>query len=1122
MKTITSIMALVASSFLLPAAIQAQETRTFNQNSSRSNHTRGLSIYFSPVYSSPLGKTEDSLLFRGSGAGVKFGGDYFFNNIGLGVVSGFSSSMADDALINDFLKRSGFPPDQLIITKSAQQNMYLLLGPTVRWGKTVQLYAHAKGGLFVNNGGMVNIQQKGAVRSLYRNEASTKSIYPGFQTGIGLQYSDRSNTWSFGFGADYMNTKTQMQNYDVRRGGAAEGLKLSKTVSDLLAGISVRYTIKSPRDAASGQASGKRGIVSPRDVASGQASGKRTVAPRDVATGQATGRRMEVIREEIAIDESGVHRMAGTNCGPVTQRITNPDGSTEELTFACPDDAAAYQAALNGTMPNRISTNVTVPKQTQGTTFGEKVNAGLHAAGGALAQGASREGIVHRDLAARNILSGRVSWVTESSTGIITNKTMGGGGGGGAAAASYAATGLVVNNPGGTQATFSVREAGSGQASGKREKGSGLATGRRQYEPIFMEETGTNCENCPASVKLSSVKNNPLYNDNGREVQNPLYKGRTAGGPDDDCDGVAGINVMLMDPHSGAVLAKTSTGACGDFFFANVPDGGYVVKVSGEYLNRKDYELNLGSASDLLGALKTGPSSLQILINSENNDEPAPEQKAGISTSRSNIRCRNITVIEADTDGDGEYESLRAIATYSDGRSGDISSSAKRTGISNAGGSAGLTIDERGTERHRVEVLKSNKQGDPNANRLVNVSISGAGGKIRATGTFSDGSTRDVTESVVVNTAHAGLRQYTFTIDDTDADGFGDAIVKTKTKSNQSNDRVAAPSEEEGIWSPRSNIKMIPVGVADLDGDGAPDLVGGNIAVAAAEREKLKQKFQDGDIPEGQQRLLGGALPGGAVISAMLSPGNPIGGLTIKGGKNPGGNVQSRTTNENGEFEFTNLDAGQYLFTVEQRLYIEDETFVPVGGSRVQDHNSSRSNKSSSGIAPDPDGSGGNKVQDHNSSRSNKSASTMAGNEGQDGQAERKGIVKITASQNSQSLRSGDVKVTASQNTQSLRSISVQADLDGDGVFETDVTGKVNDELRIDANGGISEPQQKTGIHTSRSNIKNRSGVQPITQTVYSGYGTAIINGKEVPVKTVYKVVEKATSGLKDTLKTQV
>jgi len=37
---------------------------------------------------------------------------------------------------------------------------------------------------------------------------------------------------------------------------------------------------------------------------------------------------------------------------------------------------------INNGMPNRISMNVTVPKQTQGATFGEKVSAGLHAAGG--------------------------------------------------------------------------------------------------------------------------------------------------------------------------------------------------------------------------------------------------------------------------------------------------------------------------------------------------------------------------------------------------------------------------------------------------------------------------------------------------------------------------------------------------------------------------------------------------------------------------------------------------------------------------------------------------------------------------------------------------------------------
>lgn len=52
--------------------------------------------------------------------------------------------------------------------------------------------------------------------------------------------------------------------------------------------------------------------------------------------------------------------------------------------------SAAVSKIDNNSMPNRISMNVTVAKQTQGSTFGEKVNQGLHAAGSALASGASK------------------------------------------------------------------------------------------------------------------------------------------------------------------------------------------------------------------------------------------------------------------------------------------------------------------------------------------------------------------------------------------------------------------------------------------------------------------------------------------------------------------------------------------------------------------------------------------------------------------------------------------------------------------------------------------------------------------------------------------------------------
>jgi len=139
---------------------------------------------------------------------------------------------------------------------------------------------------------------------------------------------------------------------------------------------------------------------------------------------------------------------------------------------------------INGGMPNRISMNVTVPKQTQGATFGEKVNSGkinvtlveggcvvlfssnggyrvntadksinelspnesrdfskkintgLHAAGGALSQGAS-------------LLGGALPGGAVISAAVSSVGNLAGGTGGGAAAASYAATGKMAKTDSG-------------------------------------------------------------------------------------------------------------------------------------------------------------------------------------------------------------------------------------------------------------------------------------------------------------------------------------------------------------------------------------------------------------------------------------------------------------------------------------------------------------------------------------------------------------------------------------------------------------------------------------------------------------------------------------------------
>jgi hypothetical protein len=143
--------------------------------------------------------------------------------------------------------------------------------------------------------------------------------------------------------------------------------------------------------------------------------------------------------------------------------------------LVAPAHSASGINGINGGMPNRISMNVTVARQTQGATFGEKVNAGLHAAGGALSQGASlRIDIacdgrtclitfpdgqsVRADLQALVLapadgrvappaaLGGMVPGAGIVSAAVSSVSALGGAAGG-AAAASYAATGRMAGAP---------------------------------------------------------------------------------------------------------------------------------------------------------------------------------------------------------------------------------------------------------------------------------------------------------------------------------------------------------------------------------------------------------------------------------------------------------------------------------------------------------------------------------------------------------------------------------------------------------------------------------------------------------------------------------------------------
>jgi hypothetical protein len=266
---------------------------------------------------------------------------------------------------------------------------------------------------------------------------------------------------------------------------------------------------------------------------------------------------------------------------------------------------------INSSMPNRISMNVTVPKQTQGATFGEKVNAGLHAAGSALSQGASVT------------ISGNL-WFDKIEFPNMVNSVssvgnLAGGVGGGAAAASYAATGRIGNltdeKASGISAVFFAREAGSG-----------MATGKRQYQPIYISKNNISCEACIATLKKSETvynwdikknqmaKNtNPYYVNN--ELQGEMPQKRVEN-KDNDCDGVPEITLILINTITRQEVAKTTTGKCGNFSFPNIPNGTYTLQLTGNFLTKKGYDYYMAKAVDFKGKVQLNEETFKLVLTS--------------------------------------------------------------------------------------------------------------------------------------------------------------------------------------------------------------------------------------------------------------------------------------------------------------------------------------------------------------------------------------------------------------------------------------------------------------------------------------------------------------------------
>jgi hypothetical protein len=347
-KPFNGLCVVFVSMVSLSSSLSAQTTRAFNQNASRSNHTRGVVISLNNTKGTTHGDSVASNISFIPSATVQ----YYSGDWGIGAeVGGFNASPHFN--IDEYIKNiSGF--SQLNVSSTQWKNLFVLAGPSFRkylgagayFG--VDLYA----GLMKMKSPSFSITDKESGNLIadyhYARKTTTANENPLFtiKPGIKIEWFPGDGPIGLNIHGSYMNTfgATEISNYyrDLSKVNF-NGLSQQEIRAQLMnapvietkskgainnisfgAGVSVAFNhaVKGPRDAASGMATGKR--MAPRDAASGQATGKRMY--RDHASGMATGRRLSRQTPNTSFGEkvsAGLNVIMGSISSPSTGGIVN-------------------------------------------------------------------------------------------------------------------------------------------------------------------------------------------------------------------------------------------------------------------------------------------------------------------------------------------------------------------------------------------------------------------------------------------------------------------------------------------------------------------------------------------------------------------------------------------------------------------------------------------------------------------------------------------------------------------------------------------------------------------------------------------------------------------------------
>ncbi|HYF32452.1 MAG TPA: VCBS repeat-containing protein [Chitinophagaceae bacterium] len=260
-KTAGVVAALIA---LNPFTAPAQQPLANGSNQLQLSIQNGLSSLLTNA-------SIDSVYFLKAGYHAGVQGNYYWNSFGVAARFGYFSNGADQQSLEDFARKRRAPRDRMQLISDAYRGMYVFTGPAFqstfnKW----RIQSSLEGGLISKPSSQVMIGDNLSPDIVYYRNVFDKSNAFAWSAGLSVSYAV-SRQFLLGVNADYLNTKNEVVNYDIQRGNGREGKNITSQAGFLNTGLRLSYLInnRKGREAGSGMASGKRNKAIENDNSSG-------------------------------------------------------------------------------------------------------------------------------------------------------------------------------------------------------------------------------------------------------------------------------------------------------------------------------------------------------------------------------------------------------------------------------------------------------------------------------------------------------------------------------------------------------------------------------------------------------------------------------------------------------------------------------------------------------------------------------------------------------------------------------------------------------------------------------------------------------------------------------------